>query len=88
MKEKIEKLKETVQKAMGSHCLGVIDQSFENGQLAFATDEDDRGEGVQGEWTDVILDSVKIAGIERAPVMPFPTRGKLVYVVAGLKRTR
>jgi len=26
MKEKIEKLKETVRKAMGSHCLGIVDQ--------------------------------------------------------------
>jgi hypothetical protein len=86
MNAKIEKLKETVRKAMGSHCLGIVDRSELNGQLAFVTDEDDKGESVHGEWTDLVTDSVKVAGMSHVPVMPFATNGKLMYVVAGLKR--
>lgn len=86
--EKIEKLVTGVRKSMGTHLVGVVDRHREDGQLAFCTDEPDPGESVRGKWLDCVEKAVEEAGLRHAPCMPFPVQGKLIYVVAGLKRDR
>jgi len=81
--EAVAELKEK----LGEHLVGVITDAVEtDGQIGFATDEDDAGPYARGKWCDTFDSVLKAHGLDRLVYMPFPVKGKLVYVIAGIGR--
>lgn len=73
------------EKALGPALVGKIGPM--DGQFAFATNDPDEGEDKPAPHLPAIeaaLDAYP--SLSRLRVMPFPVKGKLVYVVAGLSR--
>lgn len=79
-----------IKEALGEHMVGdvVRDAEKSDGQIGFATDEEDAGPDVRGKWCDTFEAILGRHGLGRLVFMPFPVMGKLVYVIAGLRRLR
>lgn len=89
-KEQLDAAVADIKEALGEHMVGaVIDVALKtDGQIAFATDEEDAGPDVRGKWCDTFADILKRHGLGMLPYMPFPVKGRLVYVIAGLHRIK
>lgn len=79
-----------IKEALGEHMVGDViwDAAESDGQVGFATDEEDAGEDVRGKWCDTFEEILERHGLGRLVFMPFPVQGRLVYVIAGLKRLK
>lgn len=85
-KEEFNKFVEEVKAGMGPDFVDTIDAIDSGKQFAFATNEPDQGENVRGKWLDLIEAKLKEHGwYPGIPVMPFPVKGRLVYVL-GMRR--
>lgn len=87
-RDRFGRMIEEIKSGMGGDFVGEIDQIDSAGQFALATNEPDRGENVRGRWLDLIEAKLKEYGwYPGIAVMPFPVKGRLVYVFA-LRRFR
>lgn len=79
-----------IKKALGEHMVGDVirDAEKSDGQIGFATDELDAGPDVRGKWCDTFEEILDKHGLDSLVSMPFPVEGRLVYVIAGLRRIR
>ncbi len=79
-----------IKKALGEHMVEDVirDAEKSDGQIGFATDELDAGPNVRGKWCDTFERILDEHGLDRLVFMPFPVQGRLVYVIAGLRRLR
>ena len=86
-RQQLDDLVHDISSALGEHMVGdVIETALATGgQIGFATDEDDQGPDVRGKWLDALEERLAKHGFTRCRCMPFPVKGKLVYVVAGLR---
>ena len=85
-KTEFGRLVEEVKAGMDGDFVDTIDAAEKDAQFAFATNEPDRGESVRGRWLDLIEAKLEKYGWwPRIVCMPFPVRGRLVYVLAGLR---
>lgn len=81
MKERIERFRALVQKAMGPDYVGFTDQYDGIRRVGFATAEPDRGEDVKARYVDAICDASREAGLH-VSILPFSLDGKIVYECA------
>jgi len=79
-----------IKKALGEHMVGDVirDAEKSDGQIGFATDELDAGPDVRGKWCDTFERILDEHGLDELVSMPFPVQGRLVYVIAGLRRIK
>lgn len=79
-----------IKKALGEHMVGDVirDAEKSDGQIGFAVDEEDAGPDVRGKWCDTFERILAKHGLDRLVFMPFPVKGRLVYVIAGLQRIK
>lgn len=79
-----------IKEALGEHMVGDVIREAEksDGQIGFATDEEDAGPDVRGKWCDTFERILDEHGLDGLVFMPFPVQGRLVYVIAGLKRIK
>lgn len=79
-----------IKKALGEHMVGDVIREAEksDGQIGFATDEEDAGPDVRGKWCDTFEEILDRHGLDSLVFMPFPVQGRLVYVIAGLRRLK
>lgn len=79
-----------IKEALGEHMVGDVirDKEESDGQIGFATDEEDAGPDVRGKWCATVEEILAKHGLTRLVCMPFPVKGRLVYVIAGLKRLK
>ena len=85
-KSEFDKFVEEVKKGMGGDFVDTIDAVAKDGQFAFATNEPDQGEDVRGKWLDLVEKKLEKYGWwPKIVCMPFPIKGRLVYVLAGLR---
>lgn len=81
MRERIERFRVLVQKAMGPDYVGFTDQYDDIRRVGFATAEPDRGEGVKSRYVDAICDASREAGLH-VSILPFALCGTIVYECA------
>ena len=86
MSKNLEEFIEDIKQQLGAELVGVIDKAKEDGQVGFATKEPDQGENVPGRYNEMFEKAIAKHGLEHCVHMPFGVKGRLVYVVAGLKR--
>jgi hypothetical protein len=86
-RESLDQAIAEIKDGLGDHMVGDVIREAEktDGQIGFATDEDDQGPNVCGKWVDMIERVLARHELHRIVMMPFPVKGKLVYVLAGLK---
>jgi len=85
-KQEFDKFVAEIKKGMGKDFVGVADAVEKGRQFAFATLEPDRGEDVHGKWLDLIEGKLEKYGWwPKIVCMPFPVKGRLVYVLAGFR---
>ena len=83
--EQFEQFKADVRKILGDSLVGEVGP--DKGQFAFCTSEPDQGENVKAKSIDAIMEAkVKYPDLARWPVMPFGVKGRIIYVIAGLRR--
>jgi len=89
-RQQLDDLVHDISSALGEHMVGdVIETALAtDGQIGFATDEDDPGPDTRGKWCTTFEERLAKHGLTRCRCMPFPVRGKLVYVVAGLRNIK
>ena len=86
MTKNLEEFIEDIKKQLGAECIDVIDRAKDEGQVAFATTEPDKGEDTPGKSNEIFREAMRKHGLEGCAFMPFPVSGRLIYVVSGLKR--
>ena len=86
MSKKLDEFVKDIKDQLGAECVGVIDRSRQEGQIGFATTEPDQGENVPGKFNEMFEKTIAKHGLRYCAHMPFGVKGRLVYVVAGLKR--
>ena len=69
-----------IKQALGEHMVGDVirDAEESDGQIGFATDEEDAGTAVRGKWCGTFKRILNEHGLGGLVVMPFPVQGRLV----------
>lgn len=82
--DRFERFRAAVANVFGDDFVGFCDaRSDKHPQFGFATNEPDRGPDVSGKYVDMVMNEIRKAGYKHVACMPFPVRGRLVYVCAG-----